>query len=216
METYRRKNYYRDKAVAESYLDDRFSSTKGRRENEETKAALEKALEKLPELKSVLDMPCGNGRFFYFLRGRGYRYVGADISMEMLEFVARGENQGAAPPLVRCDGEYLPFKDNAFDCVACIRFLNLVPSTVRHKILKEMGRVSKRWLIVQSHHLKAMGLLMRLKIMAKRVAGGDLRKYELQKDILGAGWVEEGRVRIKGTRQCVGIFHKSEEVRTGL
>ncbi|MGH7831459.1 MAG: class I SAM-dependent methyltransferase [Candidatus Binatia bacterium] len=218
MEAYRRKTLYQDKAVAESYLGERFSSPKGRRENEQTRIALEQAFDKIAGVKNVLDVPCGNGRFSHLFRGKGYRYVGADVSMEMLQVLAGGEGsrESGKFSLVRCDGENLPFKDDAFDCVACIRFLNLVPAAVRRKILSEIRRVSKRWLIVQSHHLKSMGPLMRLKLMAKRILGSDLRKYELQKDILGAGWIAGARVRIKGTRQCVGVYQKAEGVGAAL
>lgn len=210
MEPYQRKTFYQDKVVAESYLDQRFSSPKGRREHRETRTALERALEKISGVESILDVPCGNGRFFTLLRGRGYRYVGADISMEMLEVMSRGERQDANPiSLVRCDGEYLPFKEDAFDCVACIRFLNLVPLAIRQKILREMIRVSRKWLIVQSHHLKTMGPLTRLKMMGRRIMGCNLRKYELQKDILGAGWIEEARVPIRGTGHYIGIYRKT-------
>ena len=67
MATYKRKNIYQNGAVAEAYFDSRFSSPKGKKENEATKLALERALNSVPGAKIILDMPCGSGRFTSFL-----------------------------------------------------------------------------------------------------------------------------------------------------
>lgn len=53
---------------------------------------------------------------------------------------------------VQCDAECLPFKDNSFDAVFCIRFMFHVPRDVQIRILREMARVSRRWLIVDFRH----------------------------------------------------------------
>ena len=208
MQDYARKSRYQDRTIARSYFKERFSRAEGRREDEATKVALEQALASIPQAKVILDMPCGTGRFTGYLRERGYRYVGADVSMEMLEVLVGEGDPESRLSLVRCDGEYLPFKDNAFDSVACIRFLNLLPPVVRHRILKEMRRVSRRWLIVQSHRLKSMGPIMVLKLLVRRWLGVDISKYQLQKEILQGGWRERRRVKIRGTRHCIGVYEK--------
>ncbi len=70
MHTYRKKLGYQDKNVAESYFEKRFAHPKGRKENEETSLALERALNSIPGVKTILDMPCGSGRFTdFFMRG---------------------------------------------------------------------------------------------------------------------------------------------------
>ncbi len=210
MENYKRKSFYQDRAIAKSYFEKRFSHPKGRRENEATRLALGSALRSIPGVERVLDMPCGTGRFTNLFFEGGYFYVGGEISMEMLETLAvEQREQGKTPPLVRCDGEHLPFKDDVFDCVVCIRFLNLVPVVVREKILKEMMRVSRNWLIVQSHHLKVMGPFTLLKVFIKQLFGRDVSKYQLGREITSVGWKEKSRVRVRHTRHCVGVYHKN-------
>lgn len=210
MENYPRKSLYRDKAVAKSYFEKRFSSRKGKREDAETGSALERALDWIPTKGRVLDLPCGSGRFTRRFSEKGYVYFGADISMEMMEVLIREKKgQAKGPPLIQCDVEHLPFRDGTFDCVACIRFLNLVPFSVRERILKEMRRVSKGWLIVQSHRLRPIGPLVSLKVFAKRLFGADVAKYRFREGIIQAGWKEEKRIRIRHKRQYIGIYQRT-------
>lgn len=210
MEEYRRKFVYQDQTVAESYMKRRFSSAKGRTENELTRAALSRALNEIGGARVVLDLPCGTGRFTQFFLERGYRYVGADVSMEMIRVLRMGQNNEApAPSVVRCDAEHLPFKDNAFDYVASVRFLNHLPRAVREKTLGEMRRVSRQWLIVESRILKFFGPFVRLKIFVRRWFQRDVAKYELHRAIITAGWKEKARVPIGYKRRYIGIYQKS-------
>jgi hypothetical protein len=54
--------------------------------------------------------------------------------------------------LVRCDAEGLPYRDNGFDVVLSIRFLFHLPTDVRRRIIREMARVSREWLILDYRH----------------------------------------------------------------
>lgn len=212
MEAYERKIFYQDKKVAEAYFSKRFCDPKGKRQHRATLSALTAALDSMPDVKSVLDMPCGTGRFTDLLLDRGYVYSGADVSFEMLR-VLTGDvrKRETTPTLVRCDGERLPFKDGAFDCVVCMRFLNLVPEDVRGRILREMRRVSRKWLVVQSHLLKSRGFVLFLKVLLRKWFGGDLKKYQLAGEIARAGWTETARFRVKRTGHCVGVYQRSGE-----
>lgn len=142
------KTAYRKPEVAVVYDQRRFLSPAGRRRNRRKMAVIGKALRLVDRPGLVLDMPCGTGRFFQFLAGRGLPFVGADISEEMLNesrLKAR-----AAPPvgLVVADAEALPFKDQSFDVVLCIRFLFHVTPEGRVKMLREMARVARGHLVL--------------------------------------------------------------------
>jgi len=89
VDDYPRKFTYQNKATAERYFDKRFSHRKGRKKNEATKLALTRALEAMPGVRNILDMPCGSGRFTRFFNERGYNYFGAEISMEMFNHLPR-------------------------------------------------------------------------------------------------------------------------------
>jgi SAM-dependent methyltransferase len=214
MTGYARKSYYQDKTVAEDYAYNRFTYPEGRKEYEATRRALARALESIPGVESILDTPCGSGRFTGFFRESGYSYFGADISMEMIRLLVEEQNSGkGAPPLVRCDAEYLPFKDGAFDCVSTIRFLNHnIPPVARENILREMRRVSRKWLIVQAHRLRRVGPFVRMKVFLKKLFGADVGKYRIGSEILSAGWREENRVWIENfdryAGRYIGVYQK--------
>lgn len=210
METYKRKHVYQSENVAEAYSKKRFSHPKGKKENKETTLALESALDSISEAQSILDMPCGNGRFTDLFSEKGYLYFGADISMEMMRNLAKVKNgQERTTPLVQCDGEALPFKANTFDCVVCVRFLHHhMPDRVRENILREMRRVAKKWLIVQSQHVSSLGLSVILRTLMRKSFGRKVRKFWFHREIINAGWKQEKEVIESQPKRYFQIYHK--------
>ena len=108
-------------------------------------------------VRSVLDFPCGTGRFLPALDGAGFAVVGADLSLAMMRAFPRAET--AAPGMrgflgfVQADGERAPFRSNCMDAVLCMRFLFHVDiEDVRVTILRELGRVSEKAVIGQVRH----------------------------------------------------------------
>jgi SAM-dependent methyltransferase len=154
------KRRYRDSLVATTYDSSRFLSAKGQKRNRLTLAAIERAVDKAAclgtPIRSCLDLPCGTGRIFPWLLQRGLRFVGADISLEMMRAAwtkVDAPSSGREPfALAQCDGEYLPFKGRSFDAVFSLRFMFHVPREARVRILQEMARVSRRWLVVDYRH----------------------------------------------------------------
>jgi ubiquinone/menaquinone biosynthesis C-methylase UbiE len=154
------KRRYRDSVVATTYDSSRFLSAKGQKRNRLMLAAMQRAFDKAASIgtpiRSCLDLPCGTGRLFPWLWQRQLHFVGADISLEMMQAawtkVDAPPSGGAPVTLVQCDGEYLPFKDRSLDVVFSLRFMFHVPREVRIRILQEMARVSRRWLIVDFRH----------------------------------------------------------------
>jgi methyltransferase family protein len=110
--------------------------------------------------------------------------------------------------LVRSDGEWLGFKDNSFDCVLCIRLFQLIPRAAKEAVLKEMRRVSKKWLIVEVMYVKPLRHFGRTKSALKKLLGTKLAPYDLDKEILNSGWEEWARVRVKHTKHWVGVYKK--------
>jgi len=52
------------------------------------------------------------------------------------------------PGLSALDAEKLPFRDQAFEGVVCVRLASHVPPHVRLRVLSEMRRVTAKWIIV--------------------------------------------------------------------
>ena len=51
--------------------------------------AIQKALAMAEGVKTVVDLPCGTGRFTGHLARAGYQVVGSDISIEMMHQAAK-------------------------------------------------------------------------------------------------------------------------------
>ncbi len=76
-------------------MEKRFSHPKGRREDKATKLASGTALNGISGMRTILDMPCGTGRYTSFSYEKGYLYFGADMSVEMMKVMAgKGSSHG--------------------------------------------------------------------------------------------------------------------------
>ena len=149
-----KKEFYRRPEVAEDYDHHRWGSPALQRRNRRKWAAIRTALAGAEGVVTVLDLPCGTGRFTGSLAREGYRVVGGDISFEMMRKALEapdGRREGVLG-YVQADAERLPFAEAAVDCVMSIRFLFHVDPETRVRILREMKRVSRRWLVLDYRH----------------------------------------------------------------
>lgn len=148
-----KKRFYQSDAVAADYDFHRWGSPERTRRNAKKWKTIQRALTVADGVGSVLDLPCGTGRFTGLLAQSGYRVVGSDISQEMmLVAMSRAGQQKDLYGFVRADAERLPHADGSFDCVMSIRFLFHIDPATRVRILREMGRVSRRWVILDYRH----------------------------------------------------------------
>jgi len=101
---------------------------------------------------SVLDLPCGAGRFWPMLMEKSNRIViGADNSADMLKVA-----QAAYPDF--CQGKIsclqtsafdIDLPDSAVDCILCIRLLHHIGEAEhRQQLLREFHRVTRDTLII--------------------------------------------------------------------
>ncbi len=107
----------------------------------------------------VLDLGCGNGRFYDLLEDRSVGYVGLDISEGLLR-EARKRHPEAT--FVRGDATELPFQDASFDAVFSFAVLHHIPSEeLRARFISEMRRVLRpggtlivsAWSLYDASHL---------------------------------------------------------------
>jgi len=97
--------------------------------------------EDLKEGEKVLDLGCGNGRWYRVFKEKRVDYFGIDNSEKLIEIAK--ENFPEAKFFVG-DALSLPFQDNFFDKVYSIALLHHIPSEdFRIKVLKETKRVLK-------------------------------------------------------------------------
>ncbi|MFH1714217.1 MAG: methyltransferase domain-containing protein [Candidatus Nealsonbacteria bacterium] len=90
----------------------------------------------------VLDLGCGNGRFYDVLQEKKIDYFGLDFSEELIK-MARDRHPQLEFQVA--DALNLPFSDDFFDKVFSIAVLHHIPSNAfRLRFLKEVKRVLKK------------------------------------------------------------------------
>ena len=90
---------------------------------------------------NVLDVGCGNGRFYDVLKLKNIKYAGIDNSEELIK-IAKTKFPDANFSVA--DILKIPFSDNYFDKVYCIAVLHHIPSDqLRIEALKELRRILK-------------------------------------------------------------------------
>jgi ubiquinone/menaquinone biosynthesis C-methylase UbiE len=147
------QTHYQNKGVARRYDRERFSSLAGRAFQSAELKTLGKLLRHLPVHGSLLDVPCGTGRIAQVLLDRGFQVTAADISQEMIHVAQdRITNRGGQLPASRGSADALPFADASFDAVLSMRFLPHISSESRGPMLKEMARVSRRWVFFSNSY----------------------------------------------------------------
>ena len=99
--------------------------------------------------QTVLDLPCGYGRFAPLLVGLGLTPLWGDISFAMVHRTSRRPEAKSGIGQLASNAEQIPLGTNAVDGAICIRLIeNFRLSQRRTEILRELGRVVHRWLVV--------------------------------------------------------------------
>jgi ubiquinone/menaquinone biosynthesis C-methylase UbiE len=110
----------------------------------------------------VLDIGCGNGRFYPLLKERHVEYTGVDNSSKLLE-LARTAHPSAT--FMEADATRLPFPDGSFDIAFSFATIHHIPSAkLRKEFVQEASRVLKKgstfilttWDLWTSKHIRKL------------------------------------------------------------
>jgi ubiquinone/menaquinone biosynthesis C-methylase UbiE len=188
---YRVKYLYQNKRYAEGYEKTRFQGIYGRLKNWSTKRVISKLVRFTERKGFAIDIPCGTGRLSDLILKSGYQWIGADISLEMM-MESRRRMHGVEDSFwnIRLDAETMSFKDSSIDCVFSIRFIYHIPAEIRYRILKEMRRVTKKWLIIDYNYpnrFKEMARGIR-SLLGKRPAKNRITLQEISKELRENGF----------------------------
>lgn len=180
------KAHYQDPAVAGAYDRERFTPWAGRLfdflEKRAIRRLLRAPLHEHPAL-SMLDVPCGTGRITELLLQLGTVVAAGDISAEMID-VARARLCPAGKRLEfrPLDLDHLNLPDRSFDLVTCIRLFHHLDSPSRQRVLAELARVSRRYVLI---NVSLSTPFYRLRRRLKRLLGqGVSRESSMPQDIL--------------------------------
>jgi ubiquinone/menaquinone biosynthesis C-methylase UbiE len=178
---------YRDQLVAASY-DQRWRGGRGRARDQRKQRAIATALALLGPAKTILDVPCGTGRFTGYLSAAGLEYTGGDASLAMLT-QARTKHESARFAVV--DLARLPYPDRAFDVALCIRLMHLVRDReLRASFLRELARVARVGVIVDFRQDKALRVWLgraRAKLGLRAKPPGALALEKIHAELEAAG-----------------------------
>ena len=102
----------------------------------------------------VLDVGCASGGFFNIMRSYEpcVDYTGVDLSERAVELARERYPESR---FIVTEGFGLPFEDNTFDIVHCTSVFNNEPNY--QAMLKEMYRVSRRFVLADIRLLKGIG-----------------------------------------------------------
>lgn len=178
---------YRDPELVARY-DERWRGLRGPGRDRRKQRAILRALASLPPVESVLDVPCGTGRFSWFLPSLGLRYLGGDASLAML---AEARRKHADATFTALDLAHLPLADRSVDLVVCIRLMHLVrDAELRAAFLREMARVARVGVVVdfrQRASLRAWLGHLRHRIGLRSKAPGALSHAQIRAELEAAG-----------------------------
>lgn len=125
----------------------------GRKWRAEDEAA-EELLRYVDHGAPALDIPVGTGRLLPLMKARGFATTGLDISPDMLSIARRRAGCCELPVDLRvADIRNIPFADNHFQLVTCVRFLNLIDSAGVELAVREMRRVTGDKLLLGVRYL---------------------------------------------------------------
>jgi ubiquinone/menaquinone biosynthesis C-methylase UbiE len=148
--------------------------------------AVQRIFSRLAGCDSVLDVPCGTGRFLANL-ACGRRISAIDYSAEALELARRrAADQGIAAEFLQGDASRIPLPDGAVDAIFCNRLLHHICSTAERSVfLREFHRVARKYVVTSFFDYLAFGTLRRfLKALKGRKVNytgqPTLREFEVE------------------------------------
>lgn len=141
-----------DEVHAKAYFDKHQDGVWRRLSNWRDQQIAEKALELAGNPRSVLDMPCGTGRFWELLAKDNKReIIACDNSQDMIDIGMRFRDPAITRRITafQTSAFDLDLPDKVVDCVFCIRLLHHIGKHEdRMTILRELHRVTRSTVIV--------------------------------------------------------------------
>ena len=94
------------------------------------------------DVTSLADIGCGNGIFVNYLKVNksNLDILAVDRSIAALKFVQTNKIHG--------DINDIPLNDMSYDCISCLEVIEHLPVAVYKGALKELARISKKYLII--------------------------------------------------------------------
>lgn len=96
----------------------------------------------------VIDLPCGTGILADELTAAGDVVIAADISMAMMEIAREHYVTNRFKGFMNTDITRIPLRTGSIACAVVIGLMHRVPSEIKSAALKELSRITRRYIIV--------------------------------------------------------------------
>lgn len=160
----------------------------------------------------VVDIPCGNGRFFdIFSAAR--ELIMIDYSTNMLQALEEKYRKGNGIRLIQADISELPLPDNSVDLCFCMRlFHHMKTDTIRLGALKELSRISRKYVALSFYQKNCLRYYFR-KCLGKKIRGNYVTGSHMLGLACQAGleFVERRPSLNFIEQQCLLIFKKNDK-----
>jgi ubiquinone/menaquinone biosynthesis C-methylase UbiE len=100
---------------------------------------------KLESISTILEVGAGTGADLLELKRLGYKVIFSDFSSVAIKNIKKVDPQLTT---IKCDARDLPFNKNSFDLVYCLGLLEHFNYSDRQKIISELFRVSKNYVLI--------------------------------------------------------------------
>ena len=184
-----------DRQQATEYEKIRFSGPLGRYRWRVEQTAVAELVGRIPRGSSVLDCPCGIGRWWPLLLTRAGQLTAMDISPDMLEVAAqRPEALAGTVKLVAGDAEAIPLEDGSVDYVFSHALTKHLPWPVQYAVFREFGRDARKGVICSFSVVTPW----RYQIWRRRKPAGSYPVLEEELE----GLAQHARLRVVTMRHC--------------
>lgn len=145
---YSAKTAYNIEGAAANYVQSRFSGILGRYRFHREQKAIRHILTPWPEGSTVLDCPCGTGRWWPILAAKASSIIAVDVSDEMLAFSREmARSYGMSIRVEKGDAEKLEMETGSVDFVFSHALTKHLPVPLQYKVLAEFARVARQGVV---------------------------------------------------------------------
>lgn len=177
----------------EEYRRTRYRGMDQRMVNRRERKLLQKIFDSAgDEIVSILDIPCGYGRFTELLLKKSHNLTSADVSFPMVLTARKySSSPDSSHRFLVGDIRHLPLRDNSFDCVVTIRlFQHILNSSTRFQILQELHRVARKIVIISFYRYNLLHRIerwvrCRIKNVNKKISMLPLGDFEEELSAIG-------------------------------
>jgi ubiquinone/menaquinone biosynthesis C-methylase UbiE len=161
----------------------------------------------------IVDIPCGNGRFFHIF-SKAEKLIMADYSENMLKAAKERFGTPENVKLLQTDISSIPLHDGSADVCFCMRlFHHMKNDEIRLAALKELARISKKYVALSFYNKSCPRYYWR-KVLGKKIRGHYVSFPHMVDLAKKVGLVPAERFPKLNffEQQCLAIFQKEDKL----